>query len=282
MTRSSDSQFVPSGRTRIYAVVGDPIEQVRSPEAMTQLFAARGEDAIVIPMHVVSAALPPLLHALHDVGNLGGILITVPHKRVAAGLCGSMTDRAHFVGAVNVVRRAGAGWYGDNTDGVGYLDGVERKGFAIAGKRALLVGCGGAGVAIAFEILLRGAAELVIHDIDDARQQEVHAQLIRRYPRRVAIGSNDPAGFDLIANATPLGMRAGDPPPVNLSRLEPEQFVACVVTAATVTPLIAAAQALGCPTMTGVEMFDAQAGTLADFLQCSNADASVVKPTRPD
>lgn len=282
MTRSSDRQIIPSGRTRIYPVVGDPIEQVRSPETMTQLFATRGDDAIVVPMHVAPAALPPLFRALHDVGNLDGILVTVPHKRMAAGLCDSMTDRAQFVGAVNVVRRAGAGWYGDNTDGVGYLNGVERNGFLIAGKRALLVGCGGAGAAIAFEILLRGAAELVINDIDDARRREIHAQLTLRFPGRVTSGSNDPTGFDLIANATPLGMRVGDSPPIDLSRLRQEQFVACVVTAPAETPLIATARALGCPTMTGAEMFDAQAGTLADFLRCSNTEAGVVKPVRAD
>lgn len=249
---------------------------------MTRLFAERGDDAIVVPMHVKSADLPPLFGALHGVGNLGGILVTVPHKRMAAGLCASATDRARFVGSVNVVRRQGAGWHGDNTDGIGYLDGAAREGFDVAGKRALLVGCGGAGAAIAFEILLRGAAQLALHDIDDARRDEIQAKLTRRFPGKVLIGDADPSGFDLIANATPLGMREGDPPPVDISKLRPEQFVACVVTEPAVTPMIAAARARGCRTMTGAGMFDAQAGTLADFLQCNTDDANVVKPVRAD
>lgn len=277
-----ENQYFPSGRTRLYPVVGDPIGQARSPAMMTRLFAAHGDDAIVVPMHVKSADLPPLFGALHGVRNLGGILVTVPHKRMAAELCAGATDRARFVGSVNVVRRQDAGWYGDNTDGVGYLDGAAREGFDVAGKRALLVGCGGAGAAIALEILLRGVAQLAIHDLDAARRDEILAKLAHRFPGKVLIGDADPSGFDLIANATPMGMHEGDPPPVDLVKLHPEQFVACVVTEPAVTPLIAAARARGCRTMTGAGMFDAQAGTLADFLRCDADNANVVKPVRAD
>lgn len=282
MEHARENTFVPSGRTRIYPVVGDPIQQARSPSTMTRLFAARGDDAIVVPMRVGTAALSPLFSALHGVSNIGGILVTVPHKRMAAGLCEGATERARFLGSVNVVRRQAAGWYGDNTDGVGYLDGLRLRGFAIAGKTALLVGCGGAGAAIAFEILLRGATKLAIYDIDKARLQMFCSQLEERFPGRVAIGGIDPSGFDLVANATPMGMRPDDPPPVDLAKLAPEQFVACAVTEPAVTPLIAAARARGCRTMTGVEMFDAQAGTLADFLQCNMTDGDVVQPNRVD
>ena len=282
MNNYRGNQYFPSGRTRLYPVVGDPIGQARSPATMTRLFAARGDDAIVVPMHIAPAGLPPLFGALHGVSNLGGILVTVPHKRMAADLCASATDRARFVGSVNVVRRQGAGWYGDNTDGVGYLDGVAREGFDVAGKRALLVGCGGAGAAIALEILLRGAAQLAIHDLDEARRDEIQARLTHRFPGKIVIGGADPSGFDLIANGDAHGHARG--------RSAAGRF--CEAAASAIRRLRRygtgrhaidrGGSGARVPDDDGADMFDAQAGILADFLQCNTDDANVVKPVRAD
>lgn len=256
----------PNGATAIFPIVGDPIDQVKSPAAISAVFAARGQNAIVIPVRVSPNNLAAFLESLESVQNAGGGLVTVPHKRAALECCATLTDRARFIGAVNVFRRTGEGWHGDNTDGAGYVDGIERRGFTVTGKAALLVGCGGAGAAIALEILSRGAARLAIHDVDAARRDDVIAKLDHRFPGHVKVGSTDPAGFDLVANATPMGMKAGDALPVDVSALRPEQFVACVVTKPEVPPLIEAARRLGCATATGADMFNAQAETLADFL----------------
>lgn len=256
----------PTGATAIFPIVGDPVEQVKSPAAITAIFAARSENAVCIPMQVSPTDLAGLMASLHAVKNVGGILVTVPHKRAALLCCERSTDRAQFVGAVNVLRRSDKRWIGDNTDGAGYLDGIARHGFDVAGKRALLAGCGGAGAAIALEILNRGAAHLAIRDLDIARRDDVIGKLAQRFPGRVTAGGADPTGFDLVANATPMGMKAGDPLPIESSALRPEQFVACVVTKPEIPPLIEVARRLGCRTMTGSEMFDAQAEKLADFL----------------
>ncbi|MBB3613027.1 shikimate dehydrogenase [Rhizobium sp. BK602] len=258
--------FIPSGNTRIFPVVGDPIAQVRSPTVVSRMLVERGEDAIVVPMHVANRDLRGLFEALHPVRNMGGALVTIPHKQAALSFCTTVTERAAFVGAVNVVARTQDGWHGDNTDGLGYLDGIEAEGFSVKGRTALLVGCGGAGSAIALEILKRGASKLAVHDIDNFRRDSVVAKLEETYPGKVAIGSRDPSGFDLVANATPLGMRQSDPLPIDVARLEPTQFVACVVTKPEVPRLIEEARKIGCSTMTGAGMFDAQAATLVDFL----------------
>lgn len=260
-----DASF-PTGATAIFPIVGDPVDQVRSPAAISAIFAARGANAICIPMHVAIAGLAALLTSLYGVKNAGGALVTVPHKRAALTHCENATERARFVGAVNVLRRGDNGWIGDNTDGAGYLDGIARHGFDVAGKRVLLAGCGGAGAAIALEILNRGAAHLAIHDLDIARRDDVIGKLAQHFPGRVTADGADPTGFDLVANATPMGMKAGDPMPIVSSALRPEQFVACVVTKPEVPPLIEVARRLGCRTMTGSDMFDAQAEKLADFL----------------
>ncbi|SFU16083.1 shikimate dehydrogenase [Mesorhizobium sp. YR577] len=271
--------FLPSGETRLFPVVGDPIEQVKSPSAITRILAAHGENAIVVPMHVGAADLGHLVEALTKVHNVDGILVTVPHKFAALGYCASATERARFAGSANVIRKIENGWCGDNTDGMGFLDGIAREGFDIVGKSALLIGCGGAGSAIAFEILERGASELAIHDIDVARRDDIVVRLDARFPGKVRSGSDDPTGFDFVANATPMGMRPGDPLPVDVSRLGAGQFVACVVTKPEVPPLIAEARLRGCGTMTGTGMFDAQAETLVDFLLQSAADHAATHVT---
>lgn len=260
------TEFVPSGSTELFPVVGDPIAQVKSPEVITRILSGRRVDAMVVPTHVSPASLQAFFDAMLRIHNVGGLLVTVPHKQAALQFCAAVTERAKFVGAVNVVVRTPTGWYGDNTDGLGYLDGIEKEGFSVAGRRALLVGCGGAGSAIALEILQRGASQLAIHDIDIPRRDAVAQKLEQRFPGRVVIGCSDPAGFDLVANATPLGMKASDPLPVDVSRLNASQFVACVVTKPEIPPLIIEARMRGCPTMTGAGMFEAQAETLVEFL----------------
>lgn len=255
-----------SGETVLYPCIGDPIAQVKSPRALTQVFADRGCNAIVVPVHVNAVDFYPVINALGVIRNIAGALITVPHKLAAARACPTVTERANFTQSVNVMRRTLEGWFGDATDGQGYLDGIEQKGFHVAGKRALLIGCGGAGTAIALELLRRGVAELAIHDIDTDRRDQSIRRLAELGSGTVRRGTADPVGYDLIANATPLGMRQEDPLPVDVTRLRPEQFVACVVTRPEVPPLIAEAQKNGCMTMTGTEMFEAQAETLVDFL----------------
>lgn len=265
--------ILPSGDSKIFPVVGDPIGQVLSPGTMTALFARRGCNAFVVPMHVPAPDLPIVFRAAESVRNIGGLLVTVPHKVTAFALCGGATERARFVGSANVVRRSERGWFGDNTDGVGFVSGLELAGFPVRGRRVLLVGCGGAGAAVAFEMLHRGVAWLALHDSDIARRDTIIERLASRYPGRVGSGNADPSDYDLVANATPLGMSAADPLPVDATRLKSAQFVACVVTKPPLSPLIEVAQDIGCRTMSGAGMFEAQAETIADFLLGPKAES---------
>lgn len=256
----------PNGETRLFPVVGDPIAQVLSPTHMSRLFAERGCNAMVPPVWVGSTDLAETLGVFGRLRNLDGILVTVPHKAAALGLCSHTTDRARFVGSVNVMRKTESGWFGDNTDGRGFVAGIEAAGRPVTDARVLLIGCGGAGAAIALEFLERGAAHLALHDTDLDRRQRVIASLMERYPGRVSIGSTDPTGFNIVANATPMGMRPDDPLPVDAEQLVASQFVACVITKPKNSPLVEAAAAIGCRTMNGYGMFTAQIESLADFL----------------
>jgi shikimate dehydrogenase len=254
-----------TGETRLYYIVGDPIGQVKSPPALTAILVGRGANALVVPAHVAPEDLDLFMKAARATRNVDGIVVTVPHKLAALAHCDEATERARFAGSTNVMRRGADGrWRGDNTDGQGYMDGVKAAGFDVAGKTALLVGAGGAGSAIASEILARGAAHLRVHDIDATRRDRIVARLGERFPGRVSVGDADPTGVDLVANATPLGMREGDPLPVDAAKLVGSQFVADVITRPEISPLLVAARALGCATMPGAGMFNAQAELLVD------------------
>lgn len=255
------------GATRLSVIVGHPIAQVKAPAGLTRRMAARGINHVVVPAHVLPEDLDGFLRGADLLRNLDGIVVTVPHKFAVRAHCAALTPRAAFLGVVNVMRRLpDGGWEGDNTDGNGFVSGLREDGFEPAGKRALVVGAGGAGSAIAYELLAEGAAQLRIHDTDAARRDALVARLAGAFPGRVEAAPPDPAGQDLAVNATPLGMRAVDPLPLSAERLEPATFVAEVVTQPVMTPLLVAARARGCPVRTGIGMFEAQADLLVEFL----------------
>lgn len=255
------------GETRLHIIIGDPIAQVKSPANLSDILARRGVNALVVPVHVSPQDLAAFMQSIRLVQNLDGILVTVPHKFAALDYCDVPTDRASFVGSANVMRRLADGrWWGDNTDGDGYLDGIEKEGFTVDGKSALLIGAGGAGSAIAFEILQRGASRLAIHDADETRRDRLIAKLNGRFPGKVSTGSSDPTGFDLIANATPAGMLESDPLPADASKFNKDQFVADVITKPAVSPMVQMARDIGCKTMMGIGMFTAQSELLVDSI----------------
>jgi shikimate dehydrogenase len=181
--------------------------------------------------------------------------------------CATLTDRARYLGSVNVARRNPDGsWHGDQVDGAAFVSAVRAAGGVPEGARALQVGAGGAGSAIALALLEAGVAELALHDADPARRDALIGRLRERVGDRVTAGAPDPAGFDLVANATPMGMRPGDPYPVDVTGLKPDTFVGDVVTKPAVPPLIEVARRVGCRTSTGGDMFATVAGLIADFL----------------
>ncbi|MBR1176292.1 shikimate dehydrogenase [Bradyrhizobium sp. KB893862 SZCCT0404] len=257
----------PSGATRLHVIVGDPIAQVRSPAGVSAAFAARGHDAILMPVQVAPVDLPDFLSVATRLKNLDGIVVTIPHKFACYQACASATARAHFLKTVNLMRRRPDGaWHGDMVDGLGFVGAARAKGIDPAGMRALLVGAGGAGSAIALELVEAGVSELAIHDSLTERRDALIGRLngLRKAPVRA--GTGDPQGFDFVANATPAGMKDGDPLPVDTARLAPSAYCGCVITKPEISPFIAAARKLGCVTGTGTDMYQQHQSIMVDFL----------------
>jgi shikimate dehydrogenase len=267
MSETPTAADFPTGATRLYVIVGDPIAQVKSPAGMTQAFRGRGHNAVLVPMHITPADLERLIGGVKLAKNLDGIIVTIPHKFTMSALCTSLSPRATFLGATNIIRRMpDGGWHGDMLDGLGFVAAIRAKGGEPKGKRALLAGAGGAGSAIALALIDAGVASLAIHDFDATRRDALIARLKTHSATLITTGSSDPTGYDLVANATPAGMRDGDPYPVDTAKFAPSTFAACVITQPVPAPWLTAAAARGCATSDGVDMYKAEQAMMLDFL----------------
>jgi shikimate dehydrogenase len=175
--------------------------------------------------------------------------------------------RAQQIGFVNAMRRTNTGdWHGDNFDGAGFVAGLLKNGHVVKGKRVLILGAGGAGSSIAVALLEGDAASIFVYDTNESKMKQLKDNLGRHFPGRVQAGLPDLRSVDIVVNATPLGMRDGDPVPVEVALLSPTTLVADVITTPVVTPLIREAQAMGCPTQLGVDMIKGQTELRVDFM----------------
>jgi shikimate dehydrogenase len=237
-----------SGKTTLLAHLGYPTETFKAPLIYNPWFESVGIDAVVVPMGVQAADYRAVFQALFRIVNVRGALITMPHKVSTVDLLDACTPAVRVAGACNaVLRRSDGTLVGDMFDGIGFARGVARKGLVIQGARCLVVGAGGVGSAIAAALAAHGAAALALHDVDAVAAQGLVERLRDHYPNVPAsVAPPDPTGFDLVVNATPLGMKPDDPLPFDVARLSARTFVGEVVLKQEMTPLLEAARARGC------------------------------------
>jgi shikimate dehydrogenase len=258
---------IVDGATRLYVIIGDPIEQVKSPEGLTERFRAAGLNALMLPVHVRTADFDEVVPALMRIANLDGLIATVPFKARVMPLADRVLESGRQVGAVNVLRREKDGsWSADMFDGHGFVRGLEKNGHNVSGRRALLVGAGGAGSAIAFALAASGVAALRVVEADARRAEHLVRRLRDFYPGLEAdAGPPETQGRDLVVNATPVGMAPKDGLPVPLGRLDQGTVVGDVIVKPEPTPFLRHGLACGCPVMGGREMFEGQVDELLRF-----------------
>jgi len=247
---------VITGKTQLIAHLGYPTEAFKAPMIYNPWFESQGIDAVVVPMGVKPDDYAHTLAALARLTNLRGALVTMPHKVTTLSLAHEVTPTARIAGACNALRRRADGtWLGDQFDGAGFVRGIRRKGRRLAGARVLVAGCGGVGSAIAASLAAAGVAEISLFDSHAASACALRDRLVQHYPALVVrTGSQDPAGHDLVVNATPLGMNDADPMPLDVARIDPHALVGEVVMKAEFTPLLRAAKAKGCEVQVGADM----------------------------
>ncbi|MEM5493356.1 shikimate dehydrogenase [Hoeflea sp. AS16] len=256
-----------SGTTRLIAHLGVPTESFRAPLIYNPWFQSKGIDARVVPMGCEAEGYAAFLPLLFRLRNVDGALVTMPHKLATVALLDEAKPAVLISGSCNAVRREADGrLVGDMFDGEGFVRGMRRKGRDVAGSRALVVGSGGVGSGIAASLAQAGVAEIGLFDTRESVAEQL-ADRLRRHCPGIAIqtDSNDPFGWDVVVNATPLGMNAGDPMPVDVSRIDPAAFVGEVVMKQAETPFLAAARQRGCMTQIGADMLFEQIPAYLEF-----------------
>lgn len=277
MPTSFDQVSWVSGRSRVFGIVGHPIEQVRSPEMVSAEFIKRRRDAVMIPIHVLAEDFDTVVRALMRVQNLDGLVFTIPFKQAAMAFADQIGAQAQMAGAVNALaRRADGAWVADIFDGAGCVEAFRRRGLSFAGQRVTLIGAGGAGSAIGIAVAHEKPRSMRLWDPDATRVSDLAAMVRRVDPAiRVEVAPPTVEHVDVLLNASPIGM-LGDPRlPIETSHIAPSTVVFDAIVMPERTPLLALAEACGCEIVRGREMMRGQIARIVDFLlQTGTGDPS--------
>jgi shikimate dehydrogenase len=262
-----------NGATRLYGIVGDPVVQARSPEVYCARFAAAGLNAVLVPIQVKTEDFDRVIPGLMAIANLDGLLVTAPFKARMLPFAARLGAAAGCIGAVNALRRESDGtWSADMFDGEGFARGVLAKGERLVKRRVLLFGAGGAGSAIACALAGQGVESIRIVNPDPRRTEALVAALATAFPAcDVAVASASRQGFDMVVNASPVGMRAGDGLPGDLGDLMPGTLVCDVVVSDTPTPILERAMDAGCRWTNGRDMHSGQIEAIMGFFHSQGA-----------
>jgi len=266
-------------------ILGDPVAQVRAPEVFNHLFRKHGADAVLVPANVAPADFDGFARHALKARNIDGLWLAIPHKTRMVALLDRCDRLGTTAGAVNAARRNADGQIeGALFDGVGFVKALDQFGVAVKGQRALVVGVGGGGVAIATSLAARGAGHIALFDMAPGRTAAVAARLNKEFGVEVvAAASNDPAGFDLVVNSTPLGLKPDDPLPFDPARLDAGTVVVDILMKNQPTPLLRACKARGITAHAGFEMLVQQVPEYLSFFgfpaiaQAVQADPSDVR-----
>jgi shikimate dehydrogenase len=249
----------PSGKTHIYMLLADPVTHVRAAQFINPILERKGIDAFLIPVHVRAADLADVVPRLAKIGNLKGIIATIPHKESLARICVELGPNARMIGAVNTVRiEAGGRLVGEMFDGDGLVASAQTSGIPYRERRVLIAGSGGSARAIAFALVAGGVAALAVTNRTTARATKLVEDLHTHYPKAdLRVAAPDASGFDLVVNCTSLGLHAGDASPIDIATLSAKTDVIDII-AVRETELMQAATAKGCRVVGGRPMAELQ------------------------
>ncbi len=268
-----------NGNTKLIAHLGFPTQTFKAPLIYNPYFEKHGIDAVVVPMGCRPDDYASFLKLVFRLSNIHGALITMPHKITTMALLDRVSRNAQVAGACNAVRLEPDGsLIGEMFDGEGFVRGMLRRGRPIEGRRAIIVGAGGVGSAIAASLAKAGLAELALGDTSLSMMEGLAGRLRNYYSDlRVTTGMTDPDEYDIVINATPLGMKEGDPLPFDVSRISASAFVGEVVLSQEITPFLAAARARGCDYQVGTDMLFEQIPAYLEFFGLPIADAEELR-----
>ena len=271
------------GSTDVYLIPGDPVEQVRAPQVFNRIFQTLGLDAVLVPVHVAARDIEQFVRTVFLAQNVKGLFLAIPHKPLLMGLLSHCNDYARVAGAVNGIRRNPDGTLeGGLFDGLGLVKALDYFDIAYTGQRVLILGAGGGASAIAASLAIAGSrapSDIALFDPVPGKAQTVASHISAaaqaRHAPVVAVSSSDPAAYDLVINASPLGLQAGDSLPCDVSRLASHAAVVDILMKNQPTPWVQAVRARGLVAQPGFEMLIQQAPDYLEFFGYTAAAQTV-------
>jgi shikimate dehydrogenase len=259
-----------SGKTKLLALIGDPVGHSLSPAMHNASFLADGLDFVYVALNVASGDLPAAVRGAAALG-LRGFNVTMPHKRAMVPLVDELDEGARISGAVNTVVIEGQRLLGFNTDGPGMVEACREAGIGLEGEGVVLLGAGGAAASIAAAFCDEGIGKLHIVNRNPEHAATL-ADKLREAGKRVEIEVHPTGALDgtvrapIVVNTTPLGMREGDPLPLPPEYLDGDTaLVDAVYRPGAETALVRHARERGATVVTGQRMLLYQ-GVLAQRL----------------
>lgn len=256
-----------NGKTRVYAIVGDPIEQVRSPEMVTWEMQKRDHNAVLIPMHIARDEFDTVMPHIMRMRNLDGLIFTIPFKAQAIALAKTLGPQASQIGAINALKKHSNGaWSGEIFDGIGCVEAFKQRGITLQDKRLQLIGLGGAGSAICVALAYEKPKLLRLFDIN-AQTTERMAKMVNTISPQtvVEVGLPLAEGIDILLNASPVGMLSDARLPLAVQQFKKELIVFDAIVMPENTPLLSLAQDCGCQVVRGREMMLGQISKIVDY-----------------
>ena len=256
-----------NGKTRVYGIVGDPIEQVRSPEMVTWEMQKRHHNAVLIPMHIARDEFETVMPHIMRMRNLDGLIFTIPFKAQAIALAKTLGPQASQIGAINALKKHSNGaWSGEIFDGIGCVEAFKQRGITLQDKRLQLIGLGGAGSAICVALAYEKPKLLRLFDIN-AQTTERMAKMVNTISPQtvVEVGLPLAEGIDILLNASPVGMLSDARLPLAVEQFKKELIVFDAIVMPENTPLLSLAQDCGCQVVRGREMMLGQISKIVDY-----------------
>ncbi|MBI5632038.1 MAG: shikimate dehydrogenase [Nitrospirae bacterium] len=239
-----------TGKTRVAALFGYPVEHTLSPVMQNAAFDHLRLDCCYLPFSVSPESLKQAVESIRAL-SLIGVNLTIPHKEAALPFLDIMDKEAMEIGAVNTIVNNKGTLTGYNTDGKGFMKSLEELGINAAGKKVMIIGAGGSSRAIGF-YLCKEAKVLTLYNRSREKAEALAADLSSRGAVTVAADLRHSGEFDIIINATPLGLKQCDQMPLDPDTLTPSVVVCDLIYHK--TPLLSQAEAKGCKTVSGAGM----------------------------
>lgn len=245
-----------SGKTKIFGIFGYPVGHSLSPAMHNAAFRALGMDCRYVAFEVAQDMLGAAVNAIRAL-DLGGVNITIPHKENVIPFLDSVSEEASFIGAVNTIKNENGKLTGFNTDGRGFMRSLSESGIPVKGKKVLLIGAGGAARAVGY-YLCREAATMYVCNRGLERGAALAADLNNATGNVKSIGKDTfsdrdfLSGIDIIVNTTSLGLKQGDPLPIDTSLLKPSHILCDLIYKE--TTMLKEAAGMGCRTLNGAGM----------------------------